>query len=210
MIVTLDDQKLKTSLQNGTTLRALIDDVSGSIAKERMVVAVQLNGEALLDDSLGDALAQPLREEDQVDFQTAEPPVLAAQALCDVADQLVKSGEDSGRIADLLHAGSTSEAVLAFGKALRVWATAQHTIAQCGMLLGTKLTEHQVDGRPLDAHLSELADKLRELRDALEAQDLVLLADMIQFELPDMSTQWASNLRALAADIRSAASASES
>ena len=83
---------------------------------------------------------------------------------------------------------------------MQEWHTCQQAIAECSGLLGRDLTAVECAGRPVREHLDGLADKLRELRDAFEARDMVLVADLIQFEMPDICQAWQGILNELAQD----------
>ena len=54
-------------------------------------------------------------------------------------------------------------------------------------------------------HLHDLAAKLREVRDALEARDIVLLADMLRYEIPDTCQTWQGILKDMAANVAACA-----
>jgi hypothetical protein len=51
------------------------------------------------------------------------------------------------------------------------------------------------------AGLANLVEKLSELRGALEARDIVLLADLVRYELPALAQAWSAMLSNLAEQI---------
>ena len=52
--------------------------------------------------------------------------------------------------------------------------TCPKAVLECCDLLGEDLTAVDYEGAPVGAHLEKLVEKLRELRDAFEARDMVV------------------------------------
>jgi len=74
-------------------------------------------------------------------------------------------------------------------------------VAQCSGLLERDLTVAECAGRPLREHLAELADRLRELRGACEARDVVWLGDLLTYEMPELCQRWQALLGELAGQL---------
>jgi hypothetical protein len=201
MIVTLDGERLSGPFPGGGTLQALIDQVRGAHLGDRLVVSVALDGRPLLEQDLSDRLEGPLDGVEQVDLASADRWQLAADSLREVAQRLGQTGSEYAEVADQLHAGRVSEAVTRFGEFLQVWQTCQRTILDCSGLLGQDLTALECDGRPVREHLNGLAGKLQELRDTFEARDVVLLADVVRYEMPDTCRTWQGILNEMASAI---------
>jgi hypothetical protein len=60
-----------------------------------------------------------------------------------------------------------------------------------------------VDGEPIGRHFETLAHKLRDVRDAFDSRDYVLLADVLEFEMPETCRRWSGLLEALATQLDS-------
>lgn len=201
MIVTLDGERLSGLFPTGATLQALIDQVRQAHLGDRLVVSVAVDGQELLDEELGERLESPLDGVGQLDLASADRWQLAADSLREVAERLGEAAGDQAAVADQLHAGNVAEAVNRFGEFLQVWQSCQQAILGCSGVLGQDLTALECDGRPVREHLDALADRLRELRDTFEARDMVLLADLVQYELPDTCRVWQGILNELASGL---------
>lgn len=201
MIVTLDAAALEESFSPDLTLQALIDDVRETHLGQRIVVGVEIDGQTLVDHELSQRLPLPLGETQRVELVSADVRELAANALNETADQLGAAGDDYASVARQFNAGNVAEAVSGFGGFLSAWQVCQRVILECSRLLGRDLTEARCAGATVREHLDGLAAKLRELRDAFEARDTVLLADMAQYEMPEICEQWRGILGELAADV---------
>lgn len=207
MIVTLDGERLTGSLPVSGTLQTLIDGVRELRLGDRLVVSVAIDGQELLDQELSNRLDTPLDRVEQVDLASADRWQLAADAFREAAERLGESGQEQTAIADLLHAGNVSEAVKRFGGFLEAWQICQQTIGESSRLLVRDLTAVECDGRAVREHLAGLAEKLRALREAFEARDMVLLADLVQYEMPETYQTWRRILTHLATAVASDADA---
>jgi hypothetical protein len=190
MIVTLDGQHLEANFTSADTLQALIDRVRAKHLRDRLVVSVAVNGQVLLPEDLDARLSQPPAAEDQIDLESGDPRAIAADALRHAAEQLAAAGRAQQEVADQLNAGQVAEALGRVGESVGVWRAGQQVVVRCCALLGEDLTAVEYGGRPIREHLSELAEKLRELRDAFEARDMVLLADLLHYEMPSLCQTW--------------------
>jgi hypothetical protein len=197
MKVTLDAAPLTDTFDTSDTLQALIDEVRDSQLGDRIVVGVTIDNQNLVDNELNRRLAEPLGDAESVELISADRQELARDALYEAAEQLAAAGEEHLTIADHLQAGRHTEAVNGFAQFLTAWQVCQRVLLECSNLLSMNLTQVQCAGAPMNQHLDELAGKLREMRDAFEARDSVLLADMVQYEMPEICQHWREILRKL-------------
>lgn len=198
MIVTLDGERLTGPFPPGDTLQTLIDQVRQTHLGDRLVVSVAVDGRPLLDAELSERLGGMLEQVRQVDLESADRFQLSADALREVAERLSKVGGEQAAVADQLQAGNVPAAVSRFREFLDAWQLCQQAILECSRLLGEDLTTAECEGRPIREHLNGLADRLRELRDAFEARDMVLLADLARYEMPNTYHLWQRILYELA------------
>ena len=198
MIVTLDGERLDRIFPSSDSLQTLIDEVRRAYLGDRMVVSVAFDGRQLLDQELSEKLGKQLEQVTRIDLASADRHELVCAALREVACDLDKVASGQADIADKLSSGVMSDAVGTFGEFLQVWQTCQKAVVECSGLLGDDLTQMQAGGKLVREHLDVLADKLRELRDAFEAQDTVLLSDLFQYEMPETCRAWRDILNELA------------
>jgi hypothetical protein len=206
MILTLDGERLEGSFPTHT-LQALIDEVRQAHLGGRLVVAVMLDGQQLLDQELSRRLDEPVEGVNHIELISADARELVSAALREVAQQLAATSENPSAVADQLQSGAMSEATSAFSEFLQVWHACQRALVDCSGLLGEDLTAMESGGKPVREHLDGLADKLRELRDAFEARDTVLLSDLFQYEMPETCKAWQGILNDLATAVADRAGA---
>ncbi|MEP0847628.1 MAG: hypothetical protein HRF50_12530 [Phycisphaerae bacterium] len=198
MLVTLDGRRLDDRFSPAAALHELIDQVRAVHLPDRLVVGVAINGRELIDDELQARLAVPIEAGAQIDLESGDARQVAADALRDSAAQLEAAADEQVQIADTLQAGSTSDAVQQFSAVLDTWHGCRRTLTETAALLRMRLEHTNIGGRPVGEHLVELVNKLRELRDAFDARDFVLLADLLRHEMPGLCRSWAKRLRELA------------
>jgi len=202
MIVTLDGRRLNADFAPEQTLQSVLDGVGTKLASDRLVVAVARDGRELTGEALDRALTGQLGATAQVDVESATRQEVAADALRDVAARIEQVGAEQAQIAAELNAGRSEQAIQRLSPFLETWQAAQRTILQCCHVLQRDLTTFEHDGRSLQEHLGSLADSLRELRRAFQAGDMVLLADVLEYELPPLCQRWCALLTDLAASVR--------
>lgn len=190
MIVTLDGRKLEAEFGTGCTLQSLVDEVRAQHLRDRLVVEVSVDGETLLNPALSERLVRPIAGIGQVDLASAEPRELAVAALREAADQLEMAGDAHIEVANELRAGRAAKAIEQFGTLLGVWSAVQSSVRNAGYILNHDLGTMECDGRPVREDFAELAGRLRDVRDAFESRDYVLLADILKYEMPEVCQAW--------------------
>lgn len=198
MKVCIDGRKIEDGIEQGCTLQQLIDTVRQTQPADRLVVAVTINGQLCGDEELSSRLGQPIDANAEVELETGDRTTLAADALRAIGEQIAAMGPRHGQIAEQLNAGQLVEAIQEVSDYVTLWRTCSEAVVQCSGLLGQDLTAIEFSGKPIRAYSDELADRLREIRDALEARDMVLLADLLQYEMPTMCDTWSSMMRTIA------------
>jgi hypothetical protein len=137
----------------------------------------------------------------QVDLESAERAAVVSDALRGLAAEFGDAAERLAPIADRLSGGDVTGGVKEVGEFVQLWQTCYRTLAQCCELAGEDLTAREHDGQSLRAHLQGLVAKLNELRDALDARDMVLLADLLRYELPALCRTWQELLGGVAEQV---------
>ncbi len=198
MLITLDGKRLPDQDASGLTLQALIDQVRAGFLSDRIVVGVRVDGQPLNGEHLGQRLGETLPGVSQLDLESADPIDLAAAALRELTDQLGDARDGLSQIAAQIQAGKPDAALDDFRGFLGVWRNSQTALRECSQLLGRDLTRDEVGGQMLLDHIEQLSGKLRELRDAFEARDMVLLSDLVEYEMPELCQAWQGHFQVLA------------
>lgn len=204
MIVTLDGQRVDETFTPGCTLQSLIDQIRGAPPlAERLIVSVSVNGERLTETRLEDGLLQPITGDDHVDLETSQPDELVHNALIGLAEQFGTAAEPLESLADRLGGAEPTAAVRGVGDFIALWQTCYRALSQCSGLIGRDLTQFTHRDRTVQQWLETLIDKLNELKAALESRDMVMLADILRYEMPPLAETWEQLLTNVARQVRS-------
>lgn len=179
----------------------MLDQIRTQHLDDRLIVSVTVDGHRHTDDELHDVMARPIGADVQLDLETADRQELVCEALRGLALEFADAGGQLGEIAERLNSDDVAGAVRDVGRFVGLWQTCHRALAQCGELLDEDLTQRTYEGRPLQSWLQELITKLRDLREALDARDMVLLADLVRDELPPLGRTWQALLDDLAEQI---------
>lgn len=198
MIVTLDGRRLPDTFATEATLQNVIDQVRDTHLKDRLVISVAVDGRVLGDDELTANMECQMPDAAQVELQSSTPSELATAALRGLAAEFADADVRLADIAERLNSADVATAIRDVGVFVSLWQTCNRALSQCSALLNTDLLGAEYEGQPARARLTELVDKLTAVRNALEASDVVLLADLVRYELPPLAQTWQAILNRLA------------
>lgn len=200
MIITLNNQRVDGDFAAGSTLLALINEVRVAHGNP-LIVSVCLNGQRLGEAELEAALAQPVADSAQIDLESGNPHELVGDAIRGLARAFADARARQAAIAEQLDAGVVSEAVQSVGPYITLWQTCSRVLVQCGNLVGDDLMQREHQGCTVQTWLRNALPKLSEIRDALEARDMTLLADLVRYEIPGLCGTWEELLTDIAGQI---------
>ncbi len=192
MTILLDDKPLDTdTLPPDATVGQLIESAKALLCGSgSMIVAVRHQNEDVTDKDLDRMLALPVADYDDLELVTGRPKQVVLAALKDVHGAFTETFAVVKDVADQLTAGNVAEAMTALTACVGVWAHTHGTIVQGGSLLGVRFDDLQLADQSAVQWLNDLVAKLRELKDAIEARDHVLLGDILRYEFDETLEQW--------------------
>lgn len=196
MNVLLDGDPISTVDTAPCSLAQLIEGIRAEHLTSRLVVGVAIDGAPLAQDQLVARLDETLPAGAKVELTSENARSVVCNALEVVAGRLEALSDVHGEIADRLSAGVTREAVEQFAGELGVWHACQGALVECGKLLGDEF-HAAAHAESLEAEVRTLAQRLRELKEAFEAGDWMLVADLLRYEMPALSETWCDLLRRL-------------
>ena len=201
MKVILDDRFLT---QEPTTLAQAIDmAVDAASASGRVVVDILADGRAVSTDELDDAKAMAYAC-DEVRLTSAEPRSFVRVTLLEASEALGEAKSAQSDAADLIEAGSVSDAYASINTSLTLWQAARQALDQGAQLLGLDLTTLPlVDPEQLPKAVAALTAALEEVRRCVASEDWAALGDVLRYDLDELVETWQSLLERVAAHIAS-------
>ncbi|MEM7625407.1 MAG: hypothetical protein AAF333_07255 [Planctomycetota bacterium] len=193
MQVYLDEQPIELPGPSlGTLLdaarRRLADDAEGG-SGGRVVVEVAVDGHKLGEDQITARADEDLGDL-EVRLVTADPKQLAVDTLEQVRGRLGEAQELQQEAADLLQQDQTQPALQKVGESIEAWLQVQQAVLQSAVLLSIDLDKLDIDGQPAHALTAQALERLEDIKAFIQANDTVALADALQYEWPETTTQW--------------------
>ncbi len=195
MQVFLDQQPLSADLASPETLAEWAAYASQQAqAHSRVVVGIACDGEPVNEDRLEAMLEAQANQFQRVDFSTCQATALAGAALGQAAELLGQLGASQTSAAELFNQGQSGKAIDVLQTTFFGWNQVQVAVTKSSQLLQWSLDDMTVGEEPVIVIFERLAELLREVRQALESQDYVLLADLLQYEFGEVTARWQSLL----------------
>lgn len=191
--IRLDDKLLERTNADGELLETLIADVNRSVAHDRRTVtAVICDGNEMDAVGLSAALKEPLGNFQRVDLRSQPASTVAAEVLAQAAALFEETEKDQPTIVELLGEGNTVRGMELLAGSFRLWQQAHEAVIHAVRLSGVNLDEVRIADTPAIEVIDGLRDKLAQIKEALEARDYVMLADILQYELSETIQNWKS------------------
>jgi len=191
MEVTLNGTRIDDVAAEGETLRqALLAVQSRHCDPSHLVVAVACDGEIVSQERMEAALTGPASSFERIDITTSTPEALVFEAMNQASVSLAATESTIQNVADLFTQGQTNDAIQSLGQCLRVWQQVHAAVAQSIQMLGVDPGVTTIRDASLTDAIAMPKDVLRQVKSALEAQDHVLLADILQYEFSEVTEQW--------------------
>lgn len=172
----------------------------------RIVIDAQLDGRPIADEIL--ASPPTIAGEGDLHCQTADPVELVCSTLEGVADALNDAKTQQKESARLIRLGQFETALGMLRDPLQTWETVRQSILDGTTLVGfsTATTGVEIQGQTVtvDAAVRALADRLAEVKRALNAKDWSGLADVLGYDLVELAEAWQTLLMGLASQMRQA------
>ncbi|HKQ48978.1 MAG TPA: hypothetical protein VJZ71_12980 [Phycisphaerae bacterium] len=192
MKILLDNEPLVAADLHGTALvvhylEAAKKSLGGT---ERMILGLRLDGADVSAAHLEAALTRPVAQLTTLEFITASAPQVVADALQETLKALTDSFVTVREASEALSKGRLAEAMERLTDCIGVWSRTHEALIHGGSLLRLDFERVAIAGRPMLDWLADLANRLREIRDAIEARDHVLLSDILHYELDETLSGW--------------------
>jgi len=198
MEVYLDEARLDAVLEPGESLEIGLRRLNARFGTpDRIIVGVKADGVHLLDDQLQEALQRPAASFRCIEVITSPPVPLAMQALREADQALTTVDARRTELAEWLGAGRVQDALNGLTEVLATWQQVHEVVIKSLQLLDFNASELQIEGRRLEAVLETPREQLMQVRDALQLQDYVRLADVLEYEFGEAVNTWHAVIQGL-------------
>lgn len=192
MKILLDNEALPIDGSSGSaTVAHCLDAAKGQLrGTDRMVFGLRFDGEEVPAAMIEESLARPVAGLKSLEFVSARASQVVADALRETQKALTDSFVGVREAAEALSKGRLAESMERLTECINVWSQTHEALVQGGSLLAIDFERLGIAGRPMIDWLGDLARRLTEIRDAIEARDHILLSDILHYELDETLTGW--------------------
>lgn len=191
MRLLVNDELTVLSIGPRQTLRQIAQAICPSTAKDpSLVVSVRCNGREMAEEHLELALEKPILDFDEVAFQTLPLKALVAQNLSGAGELVAAAGASSTEAADRISSGKEQEALEKLQQFFSQWRSVQESFVLCMQAMNLSFEEIEAQGLPIRNTVERSRTTLVELKTLLETGDMVLIGDILRFELEEVFNLW--------------------
>lgn len=198
MKVLLDGQAIGGSFRGEdpieTTLRQLQNH---HCPPSRMVVGIRCDDRDIPGEEMAEQLRKPTASVEKLEVFTSTRHELVISAMGQAATALEETEDVCRQVGELLNEGKTTEGIQTLGTCLGVWQQIHEAVTKSVAMLELDIEAMTVRDESLLSILSRPREVLLQIKDALTAQDYVLLADILQYEFSDVTDQWHAAIAAI-------------
>ena len=205
MKLLLNERELTPPLPERTTLGSALLTAQEQINEDEVIAAIHVDGEPLTAQLLSEWKNRPIGDFCETRIEALKRPTLAGRGLRLLAQALAQSNADRQQISEYLCQGRAAEAMNLLPEYLGIWQGAQQTLASAARLLQLDLDRLEIfdaeqpdQTRMFPDCVAELTGQLGQVKFALEAGDLVLLSDLLDYEFAPLTERWQNLLEQLA------------
>ena len=184
------------TISSNSTLAEAVAWAQAQVPAGRVITHLELDGEPLNGSAVNNSCPLGSRT---LSIVTRSRNDLALTTIGKLAAMIEWLSPQHKDVARMLEQGNSATALARLGEILSAWQQIQGTYAGLAKLLGitmSELTVRDLGSRGGEIVLNEFCNQLSEMHSALKTQDLVLLADILQYEMDGAVANWMALLEA--------------
>lgn len=191
MTISIDGQENKQLETTGRTIGDVLNEAKKMLADSgRIIVSIVCDGETILPDQITQTSAEPVEKYVSVDFQTVEPDELVRSSLATCKDFITTIQRDLAEVVNNLRQSRVQDAMVKIGPIFALLNQTHRGIFNVFKLMDTDPGSIELSWGTAEQLLTGLVDHLQQIKQALQNNDYVQLADLFEYELGTMLERW--------------------
>jgi hypothetical protein len=196
--ISIDGRTDLVSAESGYTLGKILGQLSDYLGRgNRVVVSARADGKPVSDSENAELLDSKVEEFALVELETVDVRSQAATALREVRDHLPQLSKALVEVTESIQAGEIVKGYKSLAACADLLNLVVHVIDEVRVLVGIDLTAVRVNGSTVSEQMQQVRDVLRDAKAALDNQDIVAVADLMEYELAPRITGWEAILNKL-------------
>jgi hypothetical protein len=187
----VDDSMVEPALDRDGTVEDAVRHVQADLCPPgRMVVGLRCDGQDVRSGAMIETLQKPASDFECLEVFTETKGDLIAEAMGQADLSLTQTAGDCERVAELLMEGKTKDGIATLRGCVGAWQQIHEAVAKSIEMLELQAEDVEINGQELVDMISQPKDTLFQIKEALQQEDHVLLADILQYELSAVTEQW--------------------
>ena len=195
MEVFVDDKRVDEAFVGDGAVEDALRHVQGNLCTPgQVVIGLKCDGRVVSSGAMAATLGRPAASFNRLEVLTGNKKTLVTDAMGQASACLTETAGGCQHVAELLTGGRIAEGAEALGECLRIWQQIHESVARSIEMLQLDPAGMAINGEPMVELISRPKEALLQVRDALRAQDYVLLADLLRYEFQEVTDRWHSIL----------------
>jgi len=191
MRITIDQREEKMELSRGFSLGDILDRIWGErIPDDRVITHIRVNGEELLEDENGVYPDFPGDEIDSLDLQTGLSREMARRGLSDARHYLERLNPGIEQTAELFRVGEDAKAHDQYGLCMDGINWFIQIVEGARQVMGLDYGGIFLNKVSVQSYMENLEHNIREMWNAQQEEDWIMLSDLLEYELLPMMEGW--------------------
>ncbi|MBT3583291.1 MAG: hypothetical protein HN509_00175 [Halobacteriovoraceae bacterium] len=191
--ITVNQKSFKsetTEFAKEATLNEVLDLILDEVGENEIITNIQINGQDIAIDEEEKYLAGQFQDYDKIDFTLQSSLELAYEALESCNSYIDVVIEKIQLMSDLYQSNKAGEANEIFGEVIEIMDLFVQLISKITKTIRTHLGEAFQKSNTIQKLEIHLLSVLKALVPAKEKDDIIMLCDLLEYELVDNLTQW--------------------
>ena len=198
MQVLIDGKTIEDTFPGDATIESTLRRVQQHhCPSSRLVVGIRCDDVEVDGEEIAGKLSERTGTIEKLEVLTSTKHDLVIGAMLQASQALQESESACQRIGEQMNEGQATEGVKALGECLSVWQQIHEAVTKSLTMLQLDPESMFVRDEPLIDLITRPRDVLVQVKQALMAQDYVLLADVLQYEFSDVTETWYAVLNAI-------------
>ncbi|MCF7958004.1 MAG: hypothetical protein K9M57_06090 [Phycisphaerae bacterium] len=208
MKLLINGQDIEASPPQDSSFSAALQFIQDNFIPEGDVITkILVDGEILIPQRLNDWKELPISDFDEANVFTESCKSFSAKGLRIIAEELIDSDNHRKQLVEQIGQGHSEEAMTLLTDYLNVWNVVQQTLGSACRLMRLEIERLDIyeshqgvspKSRPLTDYFEQISHQLEAIKSALEAGDLVMISDILDYEFGDITDTWHTMLLQLA------------
>jgi len=190
-VISVDGRTDIVSADKGHSLREIIKRLSDLLGNSnRTILSAKADGRPVYLAGDSDLLNRKVDEFSLVEVETIDVRTQAANALREVKNHLPGLTKALVEVTKSIQSGEVLKGYKSLATCADVLNLVVHVIDEVRTLLGIDLNTLRTNGSTLAEHLEQVRNVLRDAKAALDTNDIVTVADLMEYELAPRIGKW--------------------